>query len=197
MLNRSTTTLLVGLIFVSSLLPAQQTHVPIKPSPSVKQFFDDLLRYGTSRLPKPEVALQIADHMNDINPARIREALPSIVAALEVSDNTVHTYAAEALIGISFRSDSADLLTKYSDYIGALLGSPDTEVQNAAVSIISNLKPAPPLELVSSLMNFVEREDRDLQAQNQCSILSRAVRSEGPKNNAHCRKVFFTYYGWE
>jgi len=157
--------LLMGVATQLSFSQARPSSHSEEP-PSLRRFFQDLVEhYSPSTLPKYDELSRVTSRISTQSPEYTRDALPEIFTALTHPDENVKGDAALALLVISQRPDSAELLSGYIGAIGSLFDLPDPRLQEMALQILPNLKPIPPPEVFPLLLAFVRRSDRDPRAQ--------------------------------
>jgi len=154
------------IVVIQWQLSYAQEGVTRGPIPNPETFFSNLVEhYSPATLPKYEDVLKVTDQIAGERPEDITKALPAIFTALAFSDGNVKSDAAIALFAISLRPDSAAILGDHVNDISSLFSLPNGHLQNAAVGILSYLRPSPPQEVVPVLLGFAKQTDRDQIAQ--------------------------------
>ncbi len=158
-------------------------------APSLEEFYQALVQhYDPSSLPKFEDLLKVTDRIAGARAEDITRALPAIFLALAHQDDNVKIYAASALLAISRRVDSAQLLTKYVGDIGILFDSSNPRLQATPTMIFLNMRPAQPPEVVPLLLAFLKRTDRDPNAQGGAIFTLVRIAPENPEVIAAIRE---------
>lgn len=162
----------VGIISILLIISSMymQAHAQ---TPSIHQFFQELVRTSPSTLPTYENVLKVVDQIPGTAPKEISNAMPDILAALAHQDDNVKSDALLALFAVGQRADSAALLRKHVDVIGHdLLNATATKPETRAgeMAILGMLKPSPPPEVVPIFLTFLNRRDAEAQAQGSAVI---------------------------
>jgi HEAT repeat protein len=157
-----------------------QTTAPSAQTPSLQEFFTSVLQ-SPSPLPTWNDFQKVERPIPQARADDLLAALPIVVEALRNSNETIRRYAAAALVAISARPDSAQLLTRYIPEIGELLNAPEEYMQRGALIILAKLKPVHPPEIFPALFQFVKRTDRDPEVQVGALGILLYVRPEDPQ----------------
>jgi hypothetical protein len=155
---------LLFVIAAYSVLASSQATAPSTETPSLRDFFASMLR-TSSVLPTWQEFDRIERPIPLMSPDDLRSALPLVIEVLHSSNPTARRYSAAALLAISTRRDSADLLNGYIPEILALLNAQEDYMQRGALLILAMLKPAHPPQLFPPLYQFLKRTDRDPEIQ--------------------------------
>jgi hypothetical protein len=160
-------------------LEAQVTQPPAVPS--LKAFFRALVvHYDPKSVPGSEEVMRAIDQTAGMQPADIADSLPSILVAFRHQDDTVRGYAALAMFAIGERPDGAELLRPNAKAIGSGLDMAKANLQGLTVQLLAMLKPEPGSEVVTALVAFVMRADRNPIAQAEAiSLLLRIAPENG------------------
>jgi hypothetical protein len=142
----------------------------IESPPSLQAFFDKVLSSPSSP-PSFEDLHRLALQLAHAPSHEIARGLPSLLAALALQDENSKAYACSALFAIARREDGADLLKQYVPAIGHdLLSTNLTNIRAGEIEILGVIKPSPPPEAVSILVEFVRRESPETQSQGAGAI---------------------------
>ena len=144
------------------LCVAQQQ--PIGFSEPLADFFRAMLE-GYDRSAIQRQFPLVHERIRRTQPQEIVAALPFILTALGHSDEYLRERAAVSLVAVSFRLDSAKLLSSYTGDVAVLLESADPAFQRSGVTILGSLQPSVPPDGIVLLVSFLRRDDRDLLVQ--------------------------------
>ncbi len=166
-----------GLLVAAVILGPQsftaQAYLPTQ-SNSLDALVETLKAHqGCSRQVTPDqmklIALdskQLADWIGSKSADTISAALPRIVSTLSNGGEEDRICAAQVLLDVALRADSATLLGQHLNAIGAVLNSAsDERLQRSTGIMLTMLHPKPPPEAVPPLLVFLGRTDRDLRMQ--------------------------------
>jgi HEAT repeat protein len=147
------------LIAATTLCFAQASTSTAQP-PTLQEFFESIRNNPASLPPQDEVE-RVQGRISAMTADEVAKALPTVLAVLASDNPNVKRYAAGALLAVSLRPDSAQLLRGYITPIASLLNSPEDYLQRGALAIFAFLKPAPPAEVFPYELTFLKRTDRD------------------------------------
>ncbi|HVJ05869.1 MAG TPA: HEAT repeat domain-containing protein [Candidatus Saccharimonadales bacterium] len=129
-------------------------------------FFQTIVQhYNLGAPPKYDDVYKAARQIAASSADDVRVAVPWIIKALHYPDDRLKADAMLALFAIGQRQDGVKLLGREMPALTSLLDLENKQLQLAAVNLLGSLKPAPPLEVKTPILEFIKRDDRDTQAQ--------------------------------
>ena len=158
--------LCVAFVCVASLAPrlSAQEGKPLAPSVGLQEFFAKVLSSPSSPPPSQDLhklTLELAHAPSQ----EIARGLSSVFAALGLQDENSKAYACAALFAIARREDGADLLRLHVSAIGSdLLSTNLSNIRAGEIEILGAIRPSPPPEAVSILLEFVRRDSPEAQS---------------------------------
>ena len=108
----------------------------------------------------------VATWVNATESTQLAAVLNANVAGLSATDTETEICSAHVLLDVALRQDSAALLRPRVQDIGAILNnSPNPRLQRSMGIILTVLRPQPPPEVIPPLLQFLNRQDRDVTLQ--------------------------------
>lgn len=117
---------------------------------------------GGSENSQPPTKAEVTSYLKNVpnmSPDDIRAGLPSIQKALENPQVEVRHYAGLGLLAIDRRPDSRSLIESLVPLIAKQLLDPDVSTRVWAISALTEMKPAPPDEAISSVLQDLKTDD--------------------------------------
>jgi hypothetical protein len=118
-------------------------------------------RYSGTSLPDDKDRNGVDAQIAKARPEDISSVLSSVVRTLSHPDEKVRVAAANDLLAITTRDDSAALLESHINEISKLLFASDTLMQKVALWAFGTLKPAPPAGVIAPLVKLLKQTDRN------------------------------------